>query len=424
MKHASTILAGLAALALGVCACEKGPYDGDDFDNVVVYYGSGYNNLSSAIETNVKELCSGAIPDRKSRNALLAFCHTTATYGDYKTQHSPVLIRIYSGKKGVAVRDTVKVFSPTMISADEATINTVLSIAKQDYPAKHYGLVFSSHATGWLPPGYTKKDERQFSLKQSAERSVLPPGVYPTLPQNPDFPETKSIGAQFVDSSGSAYMMELVALSRAIPMKLDYIIFDACLMGCIEVAYELKDVCSQMIFSPTEIMKQGLMYPPMAGQLLRYPPLVEDVCKDYYNYYITDALTKAASIALIDCSKVEAVASDMAAIISAHADDIAALNRNSVQEYFYDEGSDTKHWFYDMRDIVAVAGASAEELSKLDADLAAMVKYKAATEYFFNLDIDPARFSGVSMYLPNKYWDKLNDYYKTLSWNKKVNLVK
>lgn len=406
-------------------ACGKNePYSGDDFENVVIYYGGGYNNLSSAIATNVNELCSGEIPGIKSHNALLAFCHTTDTYGDYTTKHSPVLIRIYSDKKGNQVRDTLKVFTPDTKSIDESTLNTVLSTIKKDFPAKHYGFLFSSHSTGWIPPGYTRADEKYFSSTMGVGKKERSYDPYATMPQSPEFPETKSIGAQYRSSSTSAYMMELAAFAKAFPMKMDYIIFDSCLMGCIEVAYELKDICSKIIFSPTEILKQGLIYPPMAGHLLKYPAELETICKEYFNYYNTEAQTKAATIALIDCSKVDAVASDMAAIIDAHRSDIHKLTENDVQRYWYNEGASSKHWFYDMRDIAVQAGATSAELAKLDSDLASMVTYKAATPTFFNLDIDPAKYSGLSMYLPTLSWDTLNTYYKTLGWNKKVCLLK
>ena len=427
MKRATIILACFASLLCGVCACDgKWPYEGDDFDNVLIYYGCGYNNLASSIVGNVNELSSGAIPDRKSHNALLAFCHTTASYGDYKTPASPVLIRFYTDRKGGVVRDTLNVYPADLKGVDESTVNSVLSSIHKDFPAKHYGFVFSSHGTGWIPPGYTgKKEERPFAKRLSTERDrQLPAGVYLNIPQDPDAPETKSIGAQYYESSEYAYQMELAAMARAIPMKLDYIIFDACLMGGIEMAYEFRKVADRIIASPTEILKRGLMYEPMAEHLLRYPADLEAVCKDYYRYYTEEASDKSATIALYDCSKVEAVASEMEKIISAHGDRLVNIDPDDVQRYFYLNYGTPKHWFYDIYDIAVHLDASAGELSALKASLDAMVPYKGTTGHFFDTEIPEEKFSGVSMYLPNNSWDELNDYYLTLGWNKAVHLVK
>lgn len=425
MKHCALIMTCFAVLLCGICACEKWPYEGDDFDNVMIYYGAGYNNLAYSIATNVTQLTQGDIPDYKSHNAILAFCHTTEKYSDYTTPHPPVLIRIYKDKHGAPVRDTVTVYESTMLGVDELTVSRVLKQIHAEYPAKHYGFVFSSHSTGWIPPGYTSQaNERTLARASSVTTGKkLPAGVYPNMPHDNNFPETKSIGAQYYGDGSSSYQMDLMEFARAIPMKLDYIIFDSCLMGGIEVAHALKDVCSQMVFSPTEILKEGIMYKPLSSHLLRYPADLKAVCEEYYNYYNTEATTRAASIALIDCSKVDAVAADMKDLIESNRDAIASLNPNKVQRYFYAEDY-PKHWFYDMRDIIAQAGASSSDMSKLDQDLKAMVLYKAATPDFFGTKIDPARFCGMSMYLPHYAWGTLNDYYKTLSWNKSVNLVK
>lgn len=420
-------MAFFAALLCSVCACDsKWPYEGDDFDNVVIYYGCGYNNLSSSIMANIEELCSGAVPDRKSHNALLAFCHTTDSYGDYRTPHSPVLIRFYKDKKGAVVRDTLTVYPESLKGVDESTVNTVLSSINKDFPADHYGFVFSSHGTGWIPPGYTgKNEERPFARQMSTERGErLPAGVYPNLPQNPDAPETKSIGAEYYNTSEYSYQMELAATAKAIPMRLDYIIFDACLMGGIETAYEFRNVTDKIIASPTEILKRGLIYETMAEHLLRYPADLEAVCKDYYKYYTETASDKSATIALYDCTKVEGVASDMEKILSAHGDELSHIDRDDVQRYFYLNYGNPKHWFYDIKDIAAHLNPSASELSALEASLDRMVIYKGTTGHFFDTEIPEEKYSGVSMYLPFSSWDELNDYYKTLGWNKAVHLVK
>lgn len=427
MKRMIHILACFTSLLCCLCACDgKWPYKGDDFENVVIYYGCGYNNLSSSITTNVNELSSGAVPDRKSRNALLAFCHTTYRDSDYKTPSAPVLIRFYKDKKGTVVRDTLTVYPESLKSVDESTICTVLSSIGKDFPAKHYGFIFSSHGTGWIPPGYSGKNERSgYAKRLSAGREVaLPPGVYRNIPQDPDAPPTKSIGAQYYDSSEYSYQMELAALARAIPIKLDYLIFDACLMGGIETAYELRGVADKIIASPTEILVRGLMYEPMAEHLLRYPADLEAVCKDYIDYYLNTTGNDSATIALYDCTKAGSVAAEMGKILDAHGDGISRIDRSEVLRYFYTNYGSPKHWFYDILDIAAHLDVSSAELAPLKSAIESMVIYKGTTGHFFDAKIPEEKYSGLSMYLPVQSWDELNAYYRTLDWNKTVHLVK
>ena len=74
-----------------------------------------------------------------------------------------------------------------------------------------------------------------------------------------------------------------------------------------------------------------------------------------------------------------------------------------------------------MRDIMAVAGASAAELAQFDTLHGTCVKYHAETPKFFDLVLD--RCCGLSMYLPYSGWTELNSFYKELDWNKATDFV-
>ena len=50
-----------------------------------------------------------------------------------------------------------------------------------------------------------------------------------------------------------------------------------------------------------------------------------------------------------------------------------------------------------------------------------MVVYKDATEHF--IDVDIKKYSGLSIYIPRPGYTVLNNYYKTLAWNKATGLV-
>ncbi len=67
------------------------------------------------------------------------------------------------------------------------------------------------------------------------------------------------------------------------------------------------------------------------------------------------------------------------------------------------------------------AGVSDARMSEVRAALNECVLYKAATPYFLDRKIDV--HSGLSMYLPANGTAALDEFYKTLSWNKATHLV-
>jgi hypothetical protein len=98
---------------------------------------------------------------------------------------------------------------------------------------------------------------------------------------------------------------------------------------------------------------------------------------------------------------------------------------SEVQPYF----RSYHHWFYDLEDVFLKAGISDTEKRNLEQALGDCIVYKAATPTFylnnygagsgFNIDI----YSGFSMYLPCNGSPYLDNFYKSLAWNKATGLV-
>ena len=74
---------------------------------------------------------------------------------------------------------------------------------------------------------------------------------------------------------------------------------------------------------------------------------------------------------------------------------------------------------------MAKAGADEAELKALDAALDECISYKNATESFMGTSsgFEIKVFSGLSMYLPANGSAYLDNFYKTLAWNKATKLV-
>ena len=241
-------------------------------------------------------------------------------------------------------------------------------------------------------------------------------------------PMVRSVGQDQVGSAGEyvSYEMEIAEFADAIPMKFDYILFDACLMGGIEVAYELKDKCDRIGFSQTEVLAEGLDYKTMTEHLLKNTvPDPQAVCDDYFMQYIKQSgVYQSATISLIDCRELDQLAEVCRDIFTNHRSGLKAIRMSNVQQYF----RSNYRYFYDLKSIIQEAGATAQELKSLDEALKRCVIYGAYTPKFME-EFRILTYSGFSMYLPRDlntafYFEELNSYYKTLDWNKATGLVK
>lgn len=412
-----------------------GPAGGEETDRgintdtrkVLLLYSAGFNSISSYLKEDIEDLSKGWVPRRRrADDVILVYSHQPSARGQYSEKTSPVLFRLYSTAEGNVVRDTLAIYEPGTISASAAQLHDVLSYVKEEFPAKGYGMIFSSHATGYLPSGfYSKPDDYMFSedmmRRQGLHRPAAPsPVPYAEIPQDPGLPAVKSVG-QDVDGKLS-YEMEIRDFADAIPMKLDYILFDACLMGGIEVAYELAGKCDMVGFSQAEVLAEGFNYTTLASHLLGNKPSSDpySVCEDYFMQYdIQSGVYRSATISLIDCNSLDSMALTCRDLFEKYSEEIMSINPSLVQRFY----RSSRHWFYDLQSILENAGMTPEEKERLAAALDVCILYKGATPAFMQ-EFYINTFSGFSMYLPSHGHPELDKYYKTLKWNKATGLVK
>ena len=213
--------------------------------------------------------------------------------------------------------------------------------------------------------------------------------------------------------------------AAAIPVHMDWILFDACYMGCVEVAYEFRGVTDKIIFSPAEVISTGFDYSKMAEYLLADGQDTEGFAEAYYRMYLNDSRGgdwQSATITVLDCSKIEVLASTCSALFSRYGGILATMEEGDIQRYYRHE----KPYFYDLQDILVHAGISGAEASSLQAALDGCIPYKAATPHFLAGEggFDITAYSGLGMYLPGMGAGELDEYYKGLAWNKATGLVK
>lgn len=415
-----------ACLLTGLLAsCEKIDTTSTADRHVMVMVAGGRNSLSSYIREDLKDLESGDLPaaSRRADNVLLVLSRVNRLYADYQSPCPAVLYRLYRGGGGEVHRDTLKTWDGFTPLFGKEILRDALIFVKDQFPAKDYGLVLSSHSSGWMPPGYYEKpekfeggspqdDDTWFSSVQRRHANV----ARETFPPIQSDPPVKSIG-QDIDREESVEM-DLADFCAAIPYKMEYILLDACLNGGVEVAWALREKTRYVGFSPTEVLADGFNYPLLVSRLLQDTPDPETVCRDYMDQYLTATRNAWATITLVDVEQMQPLSDICTVLFEKYRTQLRTLNGDLVQRYY----RFNRHFFYDLRDILTQAGATQEELSGVDAALSACIPYMAVTDYFFSIPME--RCCGLSMYLPSMGSDYLDNYYKQrVDWNTATHLV-
>lgn len=382
---------------------------------VMILYSAGFNSLSAALEDDVNDIKSGYLPLVGSMSkAVLVYSRRLSETGRYTDRTPSYLIRLSVDGWGKVISDTLKTWPATEEAVSASTMTDVLETVKGLYPHASYGMVFSSHGSGWLPSGYYSTG------KITAGTAGLQAVPYIDPNSDGSMPRVKSIGIDNI-TSRNTYEMEIETFAQALPMKFDYIIIDACLMGCVEVAYALKDKCNKLVFSQAEVLEDGLCdYTTLTQRVLK--PVVPDLynlCEDSYRHYKNqdDPIYRSLTISMIDCTRLDGLAESCKSLFSKYRNQISLVNAANVQGYFRAR----KHWFYDLTDILRQSGIPEADMAGYNKAMSDCVLYNAATDTFINFDI--RTHCGLSMYLPADGNSELDEFYKTLSWNKASGLV-
>ena len=441
MKGSKYIFLALALTFLGVssCQCHKVNPEEVKYDHVSILYSVGRNDLDYFLAEDIRELASGNIPSAKDKKVMLVISQSFLEPGDTRGvfDSNPYLIRLYRDKDNV-VLDTLKTFpmrradGTINLLADPRTMNETISDVRNLFPSDSYGLIFSSHGFGWTPRGYYVNPVPPSSKSMLAGRNVaeqehpLPEGAcdYVPLERDPSLPKTKSFGRQLFLESLQPMSLEadIIEMAEALPGHYDYILFDACLMGGIEVAFELKDVCDLLVVSPAEIINDGFDYQTMPDRLFGgLKPDVKGIAEDYFKYYDSRrGAERSATVTVVDCKNLDKLAAVCKELFSKYADAIEKVNPGDIGHYF---SISNRCWFYDLESVFIESGITDADKATLESALDAAAPYRAATEFVLGF-IEVKVYSGFSMYLPKKGDDYLDGYYRTLSWNKVTGLVK
>ncbi|WP_288910666.1 clostripain-related cysteine peptidase [uncultured Bacteroides sp.] len=180
-------------------------------------YIAGDNSLSSFAFKDLAEMKLGMQEADATALHLLVYLDT----GD-----SPRLVELKKSGDTV-VEEVVREYEDRNSCGLEETRDVFDAVfSNPNFEAESYGLIYWSHADGWIPYGEAS---------------------------------TRWVGQDKTDGDHRMNISELVSLLKTTP-HFSFIMFDACFMSSVEVAYELRNFTDYYIGSPTENPGPGAPY--------------------------------------------------------------------------------------------------------------------------------------------------------------------
>lgn len=284
----------------------------------------------------------------------------------------------------------------SQIATDPVVMEEVLKDMQKIAPSDSYGLILGSHASGWMKGN-----------------SV----------------QSKAFGD---DDSYNINIPDLAdVLKNSFSEKLDFVLFDACMMGTAEVGYELKEITSHCIASVMETPALGFPYKQIFSYLYSENIDYSAVCHEFISFNKTKDVW--GTCAVMDCSQMENLASAVKAKLSEWEDALFSVSMRNVQQYGV---NNYKYFSYDVldffRELGGKSGVAETDLNEAIASIqtvlneAVIAKECIPNPSNSSFRVDEARFCGIGMYIPkevNDYvpdnisWNNWNDYYKqSISW--------
>lgn len=383
-------------LAIGFWAtsCEQKAIEVANERTIIVYINADNNLYDRVIGSNrygalndLNEMELGWHDDDYRHTTLLAYINS-GTKGDV-----PRIYRIRHDEDMKVIRSEVVHRYEAHDASDHKVLSQVLNDAMMIAPAKSYGLVLWSHGTGWVPMNMGQP------LKSAGRGEDI---------------------ANYTFGSSDAYknsQMEIIDLVKALPANVvfDYIAFDACYMGGIEVAYELRNNCRWFISSSIETPIDGFPYHKIMRELISAD--TEGIVQKNYDYYSKlSGWWATMAMSTIDCSKLDALAAATKQLTTNSPKTLSTLSTANVQDL--SSTPTFRGTYYDLNDYVVRNWASAADLDAFKAALSASVKFKLHLP--LNLgNYNITTYSGYSCYAPKASQPKALAAYRTkFAWSK------
>ena len=382
------------------CKDDDGPSGGKKENapiTVMGYFIADASGIEDDIFRNIAAMYDGLALMKKPATLLVYWDGS----GDYGQWEDPVILRYTTDGKGnvngqkqlpedatanevVDLAEVVKQY-PSQLSVDKSVMTQVLKDMIAVSPTERVGLVAASHGSAWT-------------------NSIF---------------MSRSFGQDGKGTDNTMLVSDMADAMKATGKKFDFLLFDACFMGTAEVCYDLRDVADYQIVSVMEVPAYGFPYESSLDYL--YEGTVDGykkICQAYTDFYkqrYENGNQAWGTIALVDSKEMEGLADATRAEIVEHKDVLGNdFDESDIQEYGKQGGRGIA---YDLGQLMAVLNngtmpnAFADQLNKT-------VLYKSCLEIAnpSSHKVDAANYCGLGVYIPIRYNDNWNDFFKTISW--------
>ena len=370
----------------------------------VLVYMAGRNNLAGIVNNDLNEMKQGS-KCLGSNDNLLVFVRRD------KTDKLPWLARVKNG----VVTDSVSLSDMGITSSDgenrasdPVVMEGVMRYAFSHYPAMNgnYGLVLWGHGSGWLMKDEVKRvNSRAFGVDCGDNGN----GLWINIPT-------------------------MANILKGMP-HLKFIMADCCNFMCLEILYELRNVCDYIIGSPAEIPDQGAPYDQIVPDMFADSRFYASIIDKYYQ-----SMRGYLPLTAVQTNQMEQLAQatrqTMQAVESNLSSDYADMT-GLIHYYHTDDDSDFHpeyNIFYDAGDFfLAHALQDVYQQWKQSLDKA-VVEHRNATIWstdkpwsmkYSDFTVTDQKMHGVSMFVkqnPAKgNYAKWNEDIKKMAWWNAVN---
>ena len=403
-KTCSFIIATLF-IVVGVSCSNGDSPDGPDVPvtpvgQTVFMFFPWSNSLLSDFRRTVEDMQT-VVAERSMKNERIMVFMATS-------EREAVLFELKK-QNGRCLTDTLRRYSDRPFTSRQwltSLFSEVMTLA----PASRYGMVVGCHGLAWVPVQGQRSARKRLGSQEwidegdnlYKEEKIDKEGLYKEERINKEgepndlmhFEVQGPVTTRFIGGTYPETQIETTDLADAMAdagFHTEYILFDACYMSSVEVAYELKDVTHYLIASPTEVLSYGFPYITMGKHLLGTPNY-KGIADSFISFYSSYNLPYG-TVAVTDCTQLDALAAIAQQINAAAAEQLVP---NGVQ--IMDGYSPTL--FYDLGHLMSLKDAGTVLTAAFAEQLEKTVPYKGHTgQYFTTLKdapVDIKHYSGLN----------------------------
>ena len=392
---------GVIAVITLVAACSKeDDPDTSQFTRSVLVYISAQNSLAGNVNNDIVEMLS-AVSNMGDNDRLVLFLDDNSGSRFYEITKS-------TNARRLSDLTPIYRYDSNRNSATPEVFDGVLNYFFKNYKAETYGLVMWSHGSGWIDA---------YNDSSSVPRRAF---------------------AVDTDHGTTTRMniTDMGVVMRKYP-QFEYILFDACFMQTVEVAYELRQVAKYIIASPAEIPGPGAPYDLVLPVLFRNASadnLAQGIVNTYGNYY-NERYYYLGGVVLsaIKTDELDGFVDVMAVMFDNYSfldpTNTKYVDCQNYYDYTWNQKANVAFVApdeYDIKGIMQRCVIDSLDYAKWEAAFNLLVPYNNFgpswwTSYVrADVPIDAAQCGGVSMFIPlDKYKDdNYFEFYKETQWGK------